>query len=158
MFKHLLLASFSLLILNSCMENNNLNSSIDSIFKEEYKNNEPGAAVLIMKDDSVVFSKGYGIADMSTMKKIDDNLGELKKQAKDSSDAKDKALQELEGIKAELKKAQDDLMAANEVVDNLKKAPATENVDHPADTNTSEDDEVKVIAESEKMYNQIKDL
>lgn len=73
MFKHLLLASFSLLILNSCMENNNLNSSIDSIFKEEYKNNEPGAAVLIMKDDSVVFSKGYGIADMSTMKKIDDN-------------------------------------------------------------------------------------
>ncbi len=104
-----------------------------------------------LKDDTVSLTQDQ-------MKKIDDNLGELKKQVKDSSDAKDKALQELEGIKAELKKAQDDLMAANEVVDSLKKAPATENVDHPADTNTSEDDEAKVIAESEKMYNQIKDL
>ncbi|MCH3994310.1 MAG: ATP-dependent Clp protease proteolytic subunit [Prevotella sp.] len=104
-----------------------------------------------LKDDAVSLTQDQ-------MKKIDDDLGDLKKQVKDASDAKDKALSELKDLKAELKKAQDDLKTANGVVDNLKKAPATENVDHPADTNTSEDDEVKVIAESEKMYNQVKDL
>jgi len=46
---------------------------IDSLFQSLYPSNEPGVAVLIMKGDSIVFDKGYGIADMEKMTKIDGN-------------------------------------------------------------------------------------
>jgi CubicO group peptidase (beta-lactamase class C family) len=40
---------------------------VDSLFSEIYSdNNETGAAILIMKGDSVIFEKCYGIADMQT--------------------------------------------------------------------------------------------
>ena len=43
------------------------NNKVDSLFSSIYSdNNEPGAAVLIMKGDSVIFEKCYGIADMET--------------------------------------------------------------------------------------------
>jgi CubicO group peptidase (beta-lactamase class C family) len=45
--------------------------------------NEPGGAILIMKDDSIVFSKGYGIADLNTKEPITPNtlfnLGSISK-------------------------------------------------------------------------------
>ncbi|MDR1199910.1 MAG: beta-lactamase family protein [Prevotellaceae bacterium] len=42
-------------------------SKVDSLFSAIYSDgNEPGAAVLAMKGDSVIFEKCYGIADMQT--------------------------------------------------------------------------------------------
>lgn len=46
---------------------------VDSLFKSVYPNNEPGAAVLILKGDSIIFDKGYGLADIQTGTKIDGN-------------------------------------------------------------------------------------
>jgi CubicO group peptidase (beta-lactamase class C family) len=43
------------------------NDNVDALFSKIYSNsNEPGAAVLIMKGDSVIFEKCYGLADMKT--------------------------------------------------------------------------------------------
>ncbi|MGZ8550080.1 MAG: serine hydrolase domain-containing protein [Chitinophagaceae bacterium] len=41
-------------------------SSLDSIFNEFFKPGEPGGAVLIAKDDKVLYQKGFGIADINT--------------------------------------------------------------------------------------------
>lgn len=64
-------------MLNSCNYNNsdieNLIDQTDYLFTSLYPDNEPGAAVLILKDDSVVFEKGYGIANLETMTAIDGN-------------------------------------------------------------------------------------
>ncbi|MFA6334344.1 MAG: serine hydrolase domain-containing protein [Bacteroidales bacterium] len=46
---------------------------IDSLFNSLYPNNEPGAEVLILKGDSIIFEKGYGIADMDSLIPIDEN-------------------------------------------------------------------------------------
>lgn len=45
----------------------------DAMFTTLYPENEPGAAALIMKGDSIIFEKGYGIANMETMTPIDGN-------------------------------------------------------------------------------------
>ncbi|MEN6569848.1 MAG: serine hydrolase domain-containing protein [Rikenellaceae bacterium] len=65
-------------MLTSCTSNNKETdvltvNKIDSLFQSLYPSNEPGAAVLIMKGDSIVFDKGYGIADLEKMTKIDGN-------------------------------------------------------------------------------------
>lgn len=72
---------FSLILLfmfNSCVEVNDTSIStamnlVDAHFKSEYPDNEPGAAILILKGDSIIFDKGYGISDVSTKSKIDGN-------------------------------------------------------------------------------------
>lgn len=46
---------------------------VDSLFNSLYPENEPGAAVLIMKGDSIIFEQGYGIADMDSLTPIDGN-------------------------------------------------------------------------------------
>lgn len=46
---------------------------IDSLFTTLYPSGEPGVAVLVLKGDDVVFSKGYGIADMEKNTPIDEN-------------------------------------------------------------------------------------
>ncbi|MEN6619841.1 MAG: serine hydrolase domain-containing protein [Rikenellaceae bacterium] len=46
---------------------------VDSLFKSLYPENEPGAEVLILKGDSVIFEKGYGLADMDSLTPIDEN-------------------------------------------------------------------------------------
>jgi CubicO group peptidase (beta-lactamase class C family) len=57
--------------------------SIDRYFSNYFKENEPGGAVLIMKGDSILFSKGYGIADLKTKEPITPktlfNLGSISK-------------------------------------------------------------------------------
>ncbi|MDR3286712.1 MAG: beta-lactamase family protein [Prevotellaceae bacterium] len=60
-----------LLTMISCKQTNEKKSDfcnkIDSLFSAIYSdNNEPGAAVVVMKGDSIVFEKCYGIADMQT--------------------------------------------------------------------------------------------
>ena len=43
---------------------------IDSLFTSLYPSNEPGAAVLILKGDDILFKKGYGLADMVTKEPV----------------------------------------------------------------------------------------
>ena len=64
-----------LFMLTSCTHDKNKAAigKIDSLFTSLYPGNEPGAAVLILKDDSILFCKGYGIADMETMMPVDGN-------------------------------------------------------------------------------------
>lgn len=43
---------------------------IDSLFSSFLKKNEPGGAVLIAKGDKILFSKGYGVANINTKEPI----------------------------------------------------------------------------------------
>jgi CubicO group peptidase (beta-lactamase class C family) len=58
-------------------------SSLDSIFNQFFKENEPGGAVLIAKNDRIVYKKGFGIADINTKELITTktlfNLGSISK-------------------------------------------------------------------------------
>ena len=44
---------------------------IDAIFAGLISNDEPGAAVLAVKNGEIVFERGYGVADLGTLRKID---------------------------------------------------------------------------------------
>ena len=48
-------------------------SQLDTCFSNEMPANEPGGAILIIKGDSVIFSKGYGVTDLDLNNKIDAN-------------------------------------------------------------------------------------
>jgi len=58
-------------------------NSLDSLFSIEFPPNEPGGAILIMKDEEIIFRKGYGVADLQTKDpitpKILFNLGSISK-------------------------------------------------------------------------------
>lgn len=45
-------------------------AKVDSLFQSSIKDNEPGAAVLISYNDSILFSKGYGLRDLATQQPI----------------------------------------------------------------------------------------
>lgn len=47
-----------------------LESDLDSLMQSRYGEDEPGAAVLILKGDEVLFERYYGIADMETREPI----------------------------------------------------------------------------------------
>ncbi len=47
-----------------------LQMQVDSIFNSVIRKDEPGAAILISYNDSIIFSKGYGLRDLSTNKPI----------------------------------------------------------------------------------------
>jgi CubicO group peptidase (beta-lactamase class C family) len=59
------------------------NQMIDSIFKSYFKADEPGAAVLVIKDGKEIYKAGIGIADMETREAITPstifNLGSISK-------------------------------------------------------------------------------
>jgi CubicO group peptidase (beta-lactamase class C family) len=67
-----------LLGLCSCEKN-----KFDELFSSQIKEDGPGASILIMKGDSVVFSKSYGLADLGTKEQITNktlfNLGSISK-------------------------------------------------------------------------------
>ncbi|HXJ99446.1 MAG TPA: serine hydrolase domain-containing protein, partial [Gelidibacter sp.] len=48
-------------------------NQLDAYFSSQMPADEPGGAILIMKGDSIIFSKGYGLADLKTKSKIDEN-------------------------------------------------------------------------------------
>lgn len=48
-------------------------SSLDSLFTSIYHPEEPGAAVLIMRGDDIIYDKGFGIADLLINAPIDGN-------------------------------------------------------------------------------------
>lgn len=54
----------------SCKKEESFENKIDEIFSAQFKDNEPGGVVMIVKNDSVVFSKSYGLADLNTKEKI----------------------------------------------------------------------------------------
>ena len=43
---------------------------LDSLFETWFRPDEPGAAVLLVKDNEVVYQKGFGVADMVTREPI----------------------------------------------------------------------------------------
>jgi CubicO group peptidase (beta-lactamase class C family) len=56
---------------------------LDNFFSKQFPSSEPGASILIMKDDSTIFSKGYGIANLVTQEPITPqtlfNIGSISK-------------------------------------------------------------------------------
>lgn len=50
-----------------------IEKSTDAIFSALFAKKEPGAAVMIVKNDSVVYAKGFGMARLDSMKPIDMN-------------------------------------------------------------------------------------
>lgn len=60
-----------------------LSQRIDSLFNSFVKSNEPGGAVLIAKNNTILFSKGYGVADITTKEPVSPhtsfNLGSISK-------------------------------------------------------------------------------
>ena len=58
-------------------------SSLDSMFGHYFKVNEPGGAVLIARNNQIIYEKGFGIADVNTQEHITPktlfNLGSISK-------------------------------------------------------------------------------
>jgi len=73
---------FLLVLLISCSQPD-LNDSLNAYFKKEFPDQEPGVAVLIMKDTTVIFSGAYGLADLTTREHITPqtlfNIGSISK-------------------------------------------------------------------------------
>lgn len=65
----------SLTMMVSCKNNPEKEqiAKLDQLFGTLFLADEPGAAVLVMKGDDIIFDKGYGIADIETKKPIDGN-------------------------------------------------------------------------------------
>jgi CubicO group peptidase (beta-lactamase class C family) len=74
---------FFLIRCSSVSDKSDWNRELDNYFVAQLPANEPGGAILIMKDDSIVFSKGYGIADITSKEPITSktlfNLGSISK-------------------------------------------------------------------------------
>jgi CubicO group peptidase (beta-lactamase class C family) len=65
MFRYLFTILF-VSLLPGCQQEPTFENEIDSYFKEAFNSKGPGGAVLIMKGEKVIFSKGYGLADLQT--------------------------------------------------------------------------------------------
>ena len=65
----------SLTMVVSCKQNPEKEqiAQLDKLCASLFPADEPGAAVLVMKGDDIIFDKGYGIADINTKKPIDGN-------------------------------------------------------------------------------------
>lgn len=54
-------------------DKNKVASAIDKIMAKYNNTNEPGASVLVLKNNKVIFKKGYGVSDINTMDPIKPN-------------------------------------------------------------------------------------
>lgn len=54
----------------SCQPKSKIEIEVNLLLQQQFKENEPGGAALIIKGEKVVFSKGYGLADLNTKEKI----------------------------------------------------------------------------------------
>lgn len=58
-------------------------TELDAFFSSQFPADQPGGAVLVMKKDSIIFAKGYGVADITTKEPITTktlfNLGSISK-------------------------------------------------------------------------------
>lgn len=61
----------------------NFSAKLDSLYTKTFPSDAPGAAVLVMKGDSILFAKGFGLADIVTKEPISTktlfNLGSISK-------------------------------------------------------------------------------
>jgi CubicO group peptidase (beta-lactamase class C family) len=57
-------------ILVGCQSKTTFEGEIDSLFNTAFPANQPGGALLIMKGEKTIFSKGYGLSDLNTKDKI----------------------------------------------------------------------------------------
>ena len=61
----------------------NFSAKLDSLYTSRFPADEPGTAILLMKGDTILFSKGYGLADIVTNEPISTktlfNLGSISK-------------------------------------------------------------------------------
>ncbi|MBQ0024492.1 MAG: beta-lactamase family protein [Bacteroidales bacterium] len=71
--KRLLFILITVAMVVSCAEKDESLVKLDDLFSGLFPQDEPGAAVLVMKGDEIVFDKGYGIADIDTKVPIDGN-------------------------------------------------------------------------------------
>lgn len=76
--KKLALIFTAALLVCSCGQKANeadkaLIASLDSLFTADYAADGPGAAVIVLRGNDVIFDKGYGVADLGTGAKIDGN-------------------------------------------------------------------------------------
>ena len=87
MKKCLLLPVFAVLLLSCAPKKEpvsvSLSDKLDSLLVQEFGVGGPGGAVLIVKNDSTIFSRGYGMADLETKELITPktlfNLGSISK-------------------------------------------------------------------------------
>ena len=76
--KKLALIFTAALLVCSCGQKANeadkaLIASLDSLFTADYAADGPGAAVIVLRGNDVIFDKGYGVADLGTGAKIEGN-------------------------------------------------------------------------------------
>jgi CubicO group peptidase (beta-lactamase class C family) len=67
--RHLIIIIIALSVLG-CQQKPTFEREIDSYFHAAFNPDGPGGAILIMKGEKVIFSKGYGLADLQTKEKI----------------------------------------------------------------------------------------
>ena len=72
-----------LLLLFSCSREPSIQTKMDRHFSQLFAADQPGGAILVMKDTTVIFSKGYGVSDLNTKEPITTktlfNLGSISK-------------------------------------------------------------------------------
>lgn len=68
--RKLILPLIVIIALTACNDEPLFQKEINQIFKPQFKDDEPGGVVMIVKNDSVVFSQAYGFADLKTKEKI----------------------------------------------------------------------------------------
>lgn len=77
MYKSLIITLLTAIIMTSCTsqaaKERQAIASLDSLFMSLYQIDEPGASILILKGDTILYDRGFGIADMKTGSKIDGN-------------------------------------------------------------------------------------
>ncbi|HQQ95897.1 MAG TPA: serine hydrolase domain-containing protein [Cyclobacteriaceae bacterium] len=61
-----------LVFLSACTQPD-LNARLSAYFQKEFPDQEPGVAVLVMKDTAVIFSGGFGLANITTREAITPN-------------------------------------------------------------------------------------
>ena len=101
-------------------------------------------------DDSVAMSQ-------EQLKKIDDRLSFLENSIKNADQEKKDLQSKLDNALTGQKTVQSELDKANEIINNLKAAPAAGTNQRPAGEEAL-DEEDKFLAESRESYNRIKDL
>ncbi len=78
-----ILSIFLVIGCTSGQPNQALRTKLDSYFLGQFPVGQPGGAVLVMKDTTVIFSQGYGVADLSTKELITSkslfNVGSISK-------------------------------------------------------------------------------
>lgn len=63
--------SLILLLFTACEKNNNLEMEIDKIFKEFHSGLRPGVSAAVIKDDRIIYEKGFGLANLETEQPIE---------------------------------------------------------------------------------------